>query len=87
MPYVESYVTLLLAVDTLPPFALNVTVYVFAVHCAVNVIFSPSLFTFISELFTVPLREELPPDRAHPLNVYPVRVGAGSVTVFSVYVT
>lgn len=36
-PTAELYVTDLLAVVTLPPFALNVKVYVLAFHCAFNV--------------------------------------------------
>ena len=33
-PYLELYVTVLLVVETFPPLALNVTVYVLAVHFA-----------------------------------------------------
>ena len=34
VPYVESYVTDFEDCETLPPFALNTTVYEFAVQCA-----------------------------------------------------
>ena len=82
VPYVESYVTLLLAVDTLPPFALNVTVYVFASHCAYRVC-AEVIDTFVDPETAVPPLDAV----YHPLNVYPVRVGVGKSPYVESYVT
>ena len=82
VPYVESYVTLLLAVDTLPPFALNVTVNDFAVHCAYRVC-AEVIDTFVDPEIAVPPLAEV----NHPLNVYPVRVGVGKSPYVESYVT
>ena len=37
VPYVLPYTTFLLVVPTVPPFALNFTVYPFSLQCAYNV--------------------------------------------------
>ena len=51
-PYVELYVTFFVSEVTDPPFALNVSVYVFGVHCAINV-WSDAVDTFVVSVIIV----------------------------------
>ena len=83
MSYALSYVTvLLLGFAATPPLLSNVTVCVFAVHCAESVC-SPSIRTVVS------LVTNEPPVIAvnHPLNVYPIRLTVGNVPYALSYVT
>ena len=75
--YSASYVTANVAGSTTPPFALNVIVYSFAVHCAVSSASSARCHT-PSAISSSP--------RHQPANVYPVRLGVGNVYSAS-YVT
>ena len=75
-PYVKSYVTFLFDVVVFPPFVSNVTLYVFAVHCAYTVIVA--LLFIVNELVIC-----VPPvfDVNQPFKLYPVLVATGNVPI------
>ena len=75
VPYGDPKVTDLVLCDgASPPLLLKVTVIVIPVHCA-NKVWLEALDTMVAAVTCVP------PDEAvnHPLNVYPVQIGVGSV--------
>ena len=75
----ESYVALTEAVEPVPPFALNDTVYFLAVQCA---------YTVALPVHTVLAVTCVPPDALvyHPAKSYPVRVGVANVPYAESYV-
>ena len=78
-PYSSPYVTSFVSGSTVASSpGLNVTVYLFAVQCAYNVISESGIYgvsTFVPSVASV----------YHPSNVYPSLVGVGNSTLLSVY--
>jgi len=70
-PYVSSFLTVLLAVDTVPPSASKFTVNSAPNHFAVNVVFDVIFTVLVLSILFEPLY--------HPSNVYPGLVGVGNV--------